>query len=79
VSITITGGTTASRVDTRWSVPKRDLIAAGQVALQSKRLKIASALPATQALVDELTTYRVTIREGGRDTFGNGRESPNDD
>jgi hypothetical protein len=79
VAITITGGATASRIGSRWSVPKRDLIAAGQVALQSKRLKIAAALSATQTLVDELAAYRVTLSEEGRDTYGNGREAPNDD
>ena len=34
VAITITGGAAASRGGTRWTVPKRDLVAAAQVALQ---------------------------------------------
>ncbi len=79
MAITITGGAAASRGGTRWSVPKRDLVAAAQVALQSKRLKIAASLPAAQLLVDELTAYRVTISDAGRDSYGNGRESVNDD
>ena len=45
----------------------------------SKRLKIAASLPAAQLLVDELTAYRVTISDAGRDSYGNGRESANDD
>jgi hypothetical protein len=79
VSVTITGGATASRRGSRWSVPKRDLIGAAQVALQTKQLKIASALPTAQTLADELAAYRVTVNEDGRDTYGNGREAPNDD
>lgn len=79
VAITITGGLTASHKRSKWTVPKRDLIGGAQVALQTRRLKIASALPAAQTLVDELTSYRITISEDGRDSFGNGREAPNDD
>ena len=79
VGVIISGGATATRVGSRWSVPKRDLIAAAQVALQTKRLKISSALPAAQTLVDELTAYRVTIGDNGHDSFGNSREAANDD
>jgi phage FluMu gp28-like protein len=79
VSISITGGLTASHKRAKWSVPKRDLIGVAQVALQTKRLKIASALPTAQTLVDELTAYRVSLSEDGHDSYGNGREAPNDD
>jgi hypothetical protein len=79
VAVTITGGSSASRKGSRWSVPKRDLIASAQVALQSKTLKIASALPLAQVLVDELVAYRVKVSEDGHDTYGNGRDAPNDD
>lgn len=79
VAITITGGLTASHKKSRWTVPKRDLIGGAQVALQSKRLKIASSLESSQLLADELTAYRVTLSEDGKDSFGNGREAPNDD
>ena len=77
--ITITSGTTASRKGSRWLIPKRDLIAAAQVAIQSKRLKIAAAIPSAQLLTDELSAYRVKVTDDGRDTFGNGRDAPNDD
>jgi phage FluMu gp28-like protein len=79
VSITITGGTNASRSGSRWTIPKRDLIASAQVALQTKRLKIAASIPTAQTLADELAAYRITISDDGRDSFGNGREAPNDD
>lgn len=73
------GGSNASRAGSRWSVPKRDLIAAAQVAIQTKRLKIASALPTAQFLADELAAFRVKVSEDGKDTFRNGREPANDD
>ncbi len=79
VAITITGGTAASRMGSRWSIPKRDLIASAQVALQSKTLKIAAGLPTAQVLVDELTAYRVKVSDDGHDSYGNGRDAPNDD
>jgi hypothetical protein len=78
-AITITGGSTASHVGSKWSIPKKDLIGAAQIALQSRVLKIASALPTAQLLADELAAYQVKISEDGRDTYGNGREAPNDD
>ena len=78
-AVTITGGSTASRHGSRWTVPKRDLVGAAQVALQTRQLKIASALPTAQLLADELAAYRVTLSEDGRDSYGNGREAPNDD
>lgn len=79
VAITITGGNATSRVGSRWSIPKRDLIASAQVALQSRKLRIAAALPTAQVLVDELTAYRVKITDDGHDSYGNGRDAPNDD
>lgn len=78
-AITITGGATASRKGSRWSVPKRDLIGAAQIALQTRQLKIASALPTAQLLAEELSAYRITINSEGHDSYGNGREAPNDD
>jgi phage FluMu gp28-like protein len=78
-AITITGGSTASHVGSKWSIPKKDLIGAAQIALQSQVLKIASALPTAQLLADELAAYQVKISEDGRDTYGNGREAPHDD
>jgi hypothetical protein len=79
VAITITGGTATSRIGSRWSVPKRDLVAAAQVALQSKKLKIASALSTAQTLVNGLTAYRVKISETGQDSYENKRDSASDD
>ena len=46
---------------TELRVPKRDLIAAAQAALGTKRLKIAADLPHAQTLTDELRSFRVRI------------------
>lgn len=78
-SILVTGGSAATHTGNRWSVPKRDLIGAAQVALQTRELKIAAALRTAQTLVDELVAYRVQISDEGHDSYSNGRDTPNDD
>lgn len=52
-------------------MPKQDLIAAAQVALQTKRLRIASGLPSARLLIEELAAYRVKVSEDGMDSYGN--------
>ena len=74
-AITITRGATASRTGSRWTIPKRYLIASAQIALHTCQLKIASA----QLLADELAAYRVTISNEGHYSYSNGREAANDD
>jgi hypothetical protein len=62
-----------------WHVPKRDLIASAQIALQSRRLVIAEGLPDTATLVKELQDYRVEISEKtGHDSY-NARSGAHDD
>lgn len=72
--VTITGGATA----TGTHVPKRDLISATQVLLQSGRLKIARSLPDAAILEAELANYRVKVTENLHETF-NAREGEHDD
>ncbi len=78
-SVVITGGADASRKSSAWTVPKRELIGEAQVALQMKQLRIAADLPTAQLLIDELMAYSVKISETGHDSYGNGRDAPNDD
>jgi hypothetical protein len=62
------------------SVPKRDLIAAAQVLLQSKRLVIAGAMPDTANLVSELQNYQVKIDPiTSHDSYSAWREGVHDD
>src|SRR5215217_5331627 len=68
----ITGGNEVTRDRDIWNVPKRDLAGAVQVALQSRRLKIAADLPDAQVLVAELQNFRVKISLAGHDSYGAG-------
>ncbi len=60
-------------------VPKRDLVSAVQVALQTERLKIAGSLPEADTLVRELQNFQVKITEAANDTYGAWREGTHDD
>jgi len=77
--ITITGGNTVSREGGIYSVPKRDLVTSLQVAFQNGQLKIARGLPEGDALVKELTNFKVKISNAGHDTYEAWRESIHDD
>ena len=79
-AVTITAGDLPNRDGRNWRIPKRDLIAAAQVALQEHRLRIPAARAEARTLREELLAYRVTISAGGRDSYGNDwRQAPNDD
>jgi hypothetical protein len=60
-------------------VPKRDLVSAVQVALQTERLKIASGLSEAATLVRELENFQVKITDAANDTYGAWREGAHDD
>ncbi|HZS05318.1 MAG TPA: hypothetical protein VFD58_10830 [Blastocatellia bacterium] len=78
-AVTITGGDTENREGNYWRVPKRNLVAAIQVLLQSQRLKVAAGLPETQLLVNELQNFKVKITENAHDTYGTWRDGQHDD
>jgi hypothetical protein len=79
--ITITGGSTvnpgAGPRDIR--VPKKDLIAAAQLLLQTGRLAVARELPLADTLIQELVTFQVRISAALNEQFESGREGVNDD
>lgn len=65
-------------------VPKRDLVAAVQVLLQTSRLKLAAGVQLAETLAAELRNFRVRISLAGSQTFGAGpsaewREGAHDD
>lgn len=80
VAITATGGDRVNVQDGGRTIhaPKRELVAAGQVALAEGRIRIASGLPLAPILVKELTDYRVTISQSGHDSYS-AREGEHDD
>ena len=63
-AVTITGGEKASGSGGAWSVPKRDLIAGVQLALEKGELRIARHMKDAGALVRELIDVRITAGLG---------------
>jgi len=60
--ITIIAGHAVVPDDAGWHVPKKELVSALQVLLQSRRLQVARGLPMAPVLVRELETFRVEIK-----------------
>jgi len=80
VSITATGGDRVNVSDGGRSIhcPKRELIAAAQIAPAEARLRIASGMQHAATLVAELQDYRVSISAAGHDSYS-AREGQHDD
>ena len=61
-------------------MPKRDLVGAVQVLLQTDRLKFAEQIPAIPTLVQELLAFRVKIDPlTAHDSYGAWRDGAHDD
>lgn len=78
-AVSIHGGNETTRDGSNWHVPKRDLIACVQIALQSETLTIAAQLPEAKTLVQELLAYRVTIDEKTAHDSYDARQGQHDD
>jgi hypothetical protein len=78
--VTITAGheVTLSEVG-QFRVPKKELVGVLQVLLQTRRLRIARALPQASILTKELETFQVRITAAANETFGAWREGQHDD
>lgn len=79
VGITITGGNKVNPAPGGFNVPKRDLVFALVALFQTGNIKIAAQPAETQALVNELTNFKMKISQAGRDTYEAWRESQHDD
>jgi hypothetical protein len=80
VPVTITGGSTVNWQPPGYRVPKRDLVTAVQVLLQTGRLKISRRLPHAELLINELRNFRVTINPAtAHDSYAAWREEDHDD
>lgn len=77
-AVTITAGNETSRTGDGWHVPKKELVAAAQVALQRGKLKVAAQLPEAATLTAELRAFEVRITASAQQTF-NAREGQHDD
>ena len=71
IGITITSGRAISTTGKRSRVPKRQLVKRLLTDLESGRLEIASGIPDSEKLIDELLGFRVQInRRTGQESFG---------
>ena len=80
IAIALHGGATVTHEGMHYRVPKRDVVAALQVLLQTHRLRIAQALPLANVLVQELLNFRVTLDpRTAHDSYAAWREGQHDD
>jgi threonine dehydrogenase-like Zn-dependent dehydrogenase len=77
--ITITAGHEVVPDGLGWHVPKKDLVGALQVLIQTHRLQVARMLSMASVLVKELETFRVKITISANETFESWRERDHDD
>lgn len=69
IGITITGGTSVNQNDSGYTVPKRDLVSALQVVVQSNRLKVAPSLPLAPAFKEEVQAFRRRMTNARSETW----------
>lgn len=63
-----------------WTVPKRVLVAAMQVAMQSKRLRVPSTLALAETMVREMRAFKIKVSvESGHQSFEAWRSGDHDD
>ena len=80
IAVTVTGGDAVTHEGQNWKIPKSELVAGVQVALQQGRLQIASGLPDAATLTHELLNFKVTIDpKTAHDSYGAWRESIHDE
>lgn len=80
-SLTYTSGHTVSKGSKprSFNVPKRDLVSAAKVALQTQRLRISSQLELAPILRTEFKNFKVKISLKGSDTYEAWRSGDHDD
>lgn len=73
-AITITSGSEATykrvKLGYDWKIGKRVIVEAVALALDTRRLKIANALPFSQTLISELASFDVHVTPSGHEVFG---------
>ena len=78
-AVTITGGTNETHEGDNWHVPKKDLVSAAGVMLETDRLLVADDLEFGPVLRHELGNFRAKISISGNTSFEAWRESDHDD
>ncbi len=79
IGCTVTGGQHVAGGGLNFRIPKRDMIAAAQIAFQDRRLQIAAGADHAAVLLKELADFKVKISAAGHDSYGVWREGGNDD
>jgi hypothetical protein len=77
--ITITAGSVVTDKPGGWNVPKKDLVAVLQAALQQRRMAIAAGLPLAATLMKELANFKAKISTSGAETYEAWRARDHDD
>jgi hypothetical protein len=77
--VTITAGNAATADSGEWHIPKKDLVAVVNAALQTKRLLWDPRLPYDAVLTKELRDFQTRITPAGNEQFGAWREGQHDD
>jgi hypothetical protein len=81
-NVTITGGTQVlhrPEEPNEFHVPKRDVVASVQKALQTRSLRMSAALDEVDTLQTELGNFELKISPAGHDSYGAWREGTYDD
>ncbi|WP_319578885.1 hypothetical protein [uncultured Methanospirillum sp.] len=80
ISVTIHGGVDVRQDGDDFFVPKRDLVYSLIVALQTEKLKIIRSLPDSEALIHELSNFKMKVNiKTGNESFEALREGIHDD
>jgi hypothetical protein len=74
IPIQITAGSEVNTENGTTRIPKRNLVSAVSIALQSGKLKIAKKLTLAGTLIGELENFKAKITASGNDTYGAGAE-----
>jgi hypothetical protein len=79
IAVTITGGDIESHVDWRWNVPKRNLVHATNLLIQTGRLEIAAGIKDIENFKTELKNFKVKVSAGGHDSYEAEKSGDHDD
>jgi hypothetical protein len=79
VPITISAGHAVTTGSNGLVVPKKELVSALQVVLQTRRIRIASSLPDADVRVREMEHFKVKITNAGNETWEAWRSGVHDD
>lgn len=79
IPVTITGGSQTTQVNGSWRVPKKDLVNALQLAIQTERLRVLSGLALREVFEREAAMFKVKITSSANETYEAWRERDHDD